>query len=160
MTSPQEYFNFCKNLSIESNCLSRKIGAIIVSPDGSILSSGYNHSPLPYSCDLRYTHDLSYITIPKQTPPKDIIKTCPRKLLHDPTLRLCPAIHAEVMAIYNCPHIPYNSTLYINAEIPCKNCASLISMTGIKTIYHSIPKAYDKLGPIILKENKITLITI
>lgn len=84
-----EYFlEICKTIGLNSKCLSRQIGAIIVR-DKSILSTGYNGPPrgVPH-CGERYARDENLYNKLNSDPVihemmyhNEIEKMCPRKVL-------------------------------------------------------------------------------
>ena len=124
-----EYFlNVAKAISMRSTCLRRKYGAVIVDATNTIVSSGYNGSPVgEENCS---DHG-----------------ECKREELHVPKgerYELCKAVHAEQNAIINCTkQCMIGSTIYIYGEnadgtlasgAPCLLCKRMIKNAGIKTV--------------------------
>lgn len=85
-----------------SGCSRRKVGAVIVSPELFVISKGYNLDLCQGVCS----------------------RTVSGKDLH-----LCPAIHAEMMAINKCRSFPKGSTLFVSCS-PCRKCAEYIAKLG------------------------------
>jgi dCMP deaminase len=83
-----------------------KVGAVIVNPDGKIMSTGYNG--LPKGMDDRRLHDRDF------------------KLRH--------VVHAEMNAIFNSDTHVRGCTLYISHP-PCPECAKLIRAAGIMNVF-------------------------
>lgn len=115
------FYNICKAIASKSPCHSRQIGAIIVR-DKSIVSTGYNGPPRGYPhCEA-------------------VDGKCPRhaKGYESGThLDECPATHAEANAIANAARLGVcvaGAELYLNTQIPCKDCMSLIVNAGITNV--------------------------
>jgi dCMP deaminase len=153
------FLNLCNAVSMNSKCLSRKVGAIIV--DGnSIISTGYNGAPrgIP-SCNERYKIDTELIAALGDRciyfhPDAD--GGCPRQALGFKSgegLEWCVATHGEVNAIINAARhgICVNgTTMYMNCNTPCKNCLAAIINSGITEIVVTSLNKYDKLSEYIL----------
>lgn len=122
-----EYFlNIAKEVARRSTCLRRQYGAVIVSPDHRILSTGYNGSASgePNCCD---------------------VGECYRKqqgIPHGQQYERCVAIHAEDNAITQAGRDAAGATLYlagwqdgeiIHAE-PCLMCARKIKNARIRKV--------------------------
>lgn len=144
----------CESLAKNSKCMSRQIGSLIVI-DKSIVSTGYNGPPRGTKhCIERY--NISHLTD----------RMCPRRLAgyrSGEGLHLCPAAHAEVNCISNAARLGVSvkgGTLYLNTCTPCKNCAAQIINAGIIQVVCLTLSAYDDLGPILLEEAGIEVLTI
>lgn len=126
----ESFLDIAKTVAGRSTCLRRRYGAVIVSKDGRIVSTGYNGAPKKRKncCD---------------------IGSCKRaKLKIEPGTHyeLCRAVHAEANAIINGnPLDMIGSTLYLsgtNSETnqptqyisPCAMCQRMIINAGIKEI--------------------------
>jgi dCMP deaminase len=113
-------------MSEMSNCVSYKVGAILVK-DGRIISTGYNGTPAGYiNCCEKFT-DYS---INQRENHHKFSETF--------------EIHAELNAILSAAKNGLSTdgcTLYCTLQ-PCNDCLKMICNTGIKTIYYN--KAYDK----------------
>jgi dCMP deaminase len=94
-----------------STCPDRHVGAVIVSPDRQILSTGYNGAP----AGLPHCTDVGCIAL--------LDGKCGR------------AIHAEINAMIYARHEIHGATLYVTAR-PCYACASAIVNAGIRRVYY------------------------
>ena len=135
-TQWDKYFhNLCIAVASKSSCLSRQIGAVIVS-DHSIVSTGYNGPPRGYPhCDgaICPRHEKGYKS--------------------GEGLLECPAAHAEANAIVNAARNGVSTlgcTLYLNTLIPCKDCMILIINAGIKEIVCEELKLYHEMSARLL----------
>ena len=93
-----------------------KVGAVIVSPDNRILSTGYNGYPRGYSDNYNVNREL----------------------------KLQLTVHAELNAILNAARYGIRvdgCTLYVTSLPPCSDCAKSIVQSGIaRVVCHEIPK--------------------
>lgn len=122
-----------------AKCYSRHIGAVIVdykSQDNPVIVSiGRNGPP----SKIAHCHTRN----PNQE------EVCPRKLLGFKSgegLHLCPAAHAERNAIVNaasCGIGTEGTTLYINTNIPCLECAKSIINSGISEVVVQSLESYE-----------------
>lgn len=126
------YFKYiCDAVASKSSCISRQIGAIIVR-DNSIVSTGYNG--------------------PARGFPHCEGNTCPRHakgFKSGEGLHTCPAGHAESNAIANAARLGVNvsdTTLYLNTDIPCKDCMILIVNAGIVAVVSETGNPYHELS--------------
>lgn len=116
------YLSIAGLWALRSTCSSKiAVGAVLVSPDGRVIASGYNGSPIgqPH-CD-----DDGCIT--------DELNHCVR------------AIHAEANAIIQCARHGVScvgATAYVTHE-PCNNCYNLMVQAGIVRIVYVIPYRGD-----------------
>jgi dCMP deaminase len=92
---------------------STKVGAVILRPDNTVVSMGYNGFPRNVNDDESIYNDR------------------PRKLLR--------TIHAELNAILTAHERLDNCTIYISPLFPCANCAACIIQTGIKRVICRMP---------------------
>ena len=138
-----EYFHsICKAVSNNSKCLSRQIGAILVR-DKVIICTGYNGPPrgIPH-CN------------------GDI---CPRRAkgyVSGDGLHLCPAAHAECNAIVQAARLGIQTRgaiLYLNTQIPCKDCLIKIINSGIEEVVCTEMKQYDFLTDFLLANSNIKI---
>jgi dCMP deaminase len=141
MTWDSYFYNLCKAVALNCKCRSRQIGAILVR-DRSVIATGYNGPARGIKeCGL----------------------TCPRKGLGFKSgegLDLCPAVHAEVNAVIDAARkgaSTLGSILYMNALLPCKNCAGVLINAGIKEIVVEDIISYDSLAKDMLEEANITI---
>jgi len=164
------FHSICVAISLNSPCMSRKIGAILVR-DKSIISTGYNGSArgIPHCGKDRFLLDdsLKGMTDSRLSKelysPAEINNTCPRQLLGFDSgqgLQYCPAQHAEVNCISNAARLGIsvlNSTLYMNSVIPCKNCFSTLINAGIVEIVVDKVTFYDTYTPFIANNSSIKI---
>lgn len=150
------FYNGCVFVSSRSRCLSRSIGALIVS-DNTIISTGYNGPPrgFPHCISERLKIDKHLEA--------DLVgkifgdSTCPRRSLGFSSgqgLEICPAAHAESNAISHAARLGVSvkgASLYLNAEIPCKSCMGLIINSGISEVICTEIKPYDYLTDLMVK---------
>lgn len=160
------YFNICLQVSRNSKCLSRKIGAILVE-DKRIISSGYNGPPegIP-SCDCRwfmdeqYAEDYKHVNFTKDNW-KDFKGQCPRKVLGFKSgegLDICPAVHAEANTIINCARkgfVSKGAIMYMSCGIPCMNCMKELINAGIKELVITKFSYYDKTSKYLLENSEV-----
>lgn len=91
-----------------------RVGAVIVRPDRTIVSVGYNGFP-------RGTADY-------------------HQLLNDRPTKLKRTVHAEVNAIVTSRQLLDDCTLFITPLYPCATCAGLIIQSGIKSVVAEMSK--------------------
>lgn len=153
-----------------SKCLSRRIGAVIVSDDRRIVSTGYNGPPrgIPH-CNERCLCDDNLIEVLKSydIDPKWASEqfTCPRKLIfnkmgkthHGSMLDLCIAGHAERNALLNVKQNIKDCTMYLTCGIPCSPCMTEIINSGMINEIVGVREdnPYDKESVFLLEFSKI-----
>jgi len=125
-----------------SSCLKMQVGAIIVSSDREILTTGYNGAPRGIeSCFEK--------------------NNCWRRqenIGHGKEKDLCMASHAEANAVYQAARKGIsllNSSIYVTTY-PCPTCAKAIIQTGIKEIIYLedyYGKQYDFSQKLLKKAN-------
>lgn len=160
------FYEMCKIVSLNSKCLSRKIGAVITF-DNSVISTGYNGPPrgVPH-CNTRYTNDKRIIE--KMIEHKieltgEVKRTCPRKVFGFKSgegLDNCIAGHAERNALINAARNGVsvnNATMYAYCPIPCSPCLIEIINAGIKEIVVTDLSYYDEQGEWLVKESGIVV---
>ena len=166
------FLNIAKEVSKQSKCLSRQIGAVLVQ-DKTIISTGYNgpargvkhcnERDLTFYYNISRTFDKTKL-YSSLTAGKDI---CPRQKLGYSSgqgLQLCQAGHAERNALIQCARhgvITKGATLYCYCGQVCKDCAIEIVNAGIKElVYLAGCNVYDKYAEVILRESGIEVRTI
>jgi len=129
---PSNYIEICNELAKQSNCFSRKVGALLVQ-DGKIISKAYNYS---IAC-------------------KD---KCIRKNLPSGSrlIDLCTSVHAEWQVINEAGKDAIGADLYVNVT-PCFTCVKMIIHSKIKRVIYD--EFYpDESGIKMLKDAGIELI--
>ena len=170
MNWDQYYFDICNVVKTNSKCLSRKIGSILVK-DKSIISTGYNGPSrgLPH-CNERYElnidTELRALLIDKEIDPDECDKNiCPRYALGFKSgegLQYCLASHSERNCILNAAKhgiCTNNSTLYLNTNVPCKDCLLEIINAGIKEVVCTDISFYDELSKFIVNNSELEIRT-
>ena len=164
-----DYFmNLCDVVASKSNCLSIKVGSVIVN-DKSVVSTGYNGPPRGVThCNKRHLEDDALIyammmrgihVIP------DELETCPRRLLGFQSgqgLQLCIAGHSERSAIANAArlgHCTKDCIIYTN-RMPCKDCMADIVNSGIIEIITKVYEFYDQEAKFIADSSGIKIRTL
>lgn len=102
----ERFFDLAALVGSWSKDPSTKVGAVIIRPDRTIASVGYNGFP----------RDVL-----------DIYTTRDDKLLR--------TVHAEANAIMSAREPLHGYTIYVTPLHPCANCAGLIIQSGIKTVH-------------------------
>jgi len=87
---------------------STKVGAIIVKPNNTILSNGYNG-------------------FPRGTDDSDV-------KLNNREVKYLRTVHAELNAILNCETRPVGCTIYVRPLPPCAQCSAAIIQSGITRV--------------------------
>lgn len=134
-TKEENFLDIAREISKRSTCLRRRYGAVIVSKDGRIVSTGYNGAPRTRKncCDLGVCSRVKLNIKPGSN------------------YELCRAVHAEANAILNGNAADIiGSTLYlagIDSETnkptkyiyPCSMCQRLILNAQIEKIVMEDP---------------------
>ena len=154
------YMKVAKAISELSYSKRNKVGCIIVSEDGQIVSQGYNGT-IKDQFDFNFcTTALKSLDHEKSYPCSYLVMTTKPEVLH-----------AESNAISKCSKYfssTLNTTMYITLS-PCIDCAKMIIQSGIKRIvFDELYKNIDGLEllkksniiveQLINKENKYELI--
>jgi dCMP deaminase len=131
----------CNAVASKSSCLSRQIGAILVR-DHSIVSTGYNGPARGYPhCE-------------GQCPRRQAGFKSGEGLVH------CPAAHAEGNCIANAARIGVSTVgtiLYMNTQIPCKDCMILLVNAGICEVVITDLTPYSNMSIDIAKYGNIQI---
>lgn len=109
------YMKMAKVLSELSYAERNKVGCIIVSPKGQIISQGYNGTPSGYDNCCEYTDETGKLITKKEV------------------------LHAESNAISKCAKwlsSTEDATLYVTLS-PCFECAKIIIQAGIKRVCYN-----------------------
>lgn len=116
-----------------SNCLRRKVAAIVRSKDGKMHPSGMNGYN---SCAVR---------------------GCLReKVVSGTSLERCRGVHAEIRALLNALPYTKEGTLYVT-HFPCSHCAPMIAEFGIKEVVYRYDYGDEQVSAEILVERGITI---
>jgi len=164
------FLNICKTISLNSKCLSRQIGAIIVK-DKSIISTGYNGPPRGVDhCGMRYLNDDKLIDKLKSKVGygtdliyEQVKDQCPRRVLGYASgegLHVCDSGHSERNCIVNAARHGVSvkdGILYCNCPIPCTPCLIEIINSGIKEIVVTSMDCYDEMGEWLVKQSGILI---
>jgi dCMP deaminase len=139
-----EYFmNIAQVVASRSICLRHQIGAVIVSGDKQILSTGYNGPPRGMKhCDERGGCIRALHNVPSGT-----------------RQEYCYGLHAEQNAIVQAAREGIRllgSTLYCTYE-PCSLCARMIVNAGIEKVYF-MANYPDDLTRTILNEGGVAYV--
>lgn len=165
MKNPDLFFmDIAERVSLQSKCLSRKFGAVIVKGD-QIVSTGWNGPPRGvYHCGVdRYQASFELNMKLNKISMRDISSCCPRKLMGFPSgqgLEWCTAAHAEANAIFNAARRGISTlgcTLYLNGVIPCKDCLIAIIQAGITEVVCLEDNFYHPHSKFLLNCSEITL---
>ena len=139
------WLNICKELSTQSTCIRKAVGAVLLDDNGQILSTGWNGvaHDLPHCNEERVSSLLQQKLILGHGVPHyvdNIIKTTtyPNKCAgahHDSGqgLDICEAIHAEQNALLQCADVQKIHTVYVTVS-PCRHCMKLIMNTSAKRV--------------------------
>lgn len=110
------WMNVTHDIAKRSACTKAQLGAVIVTTDNRIISSGYNGPPAAYTGTCE--HD------------------CPRAQSGDTSSSYdaCISIHAELNAIMFCSRADREgATLFVNGVV-CISCAKIIANSGIARV--------------------------
>lgn len=110
---------------------SNKVGAVIVRPDQTLASIGFNGFPRVMPDNADWLHDRA--------------KKYPR------------TIHAELNAREVCPERPIGYTLYVWPVLPCDRCATHVAQSGITRVVAPIcpPHWLERWGPALEEAHQI-----
>lgn len=108
------YMRMAKAIAELSYAQKKKVGSIIVSPEGQVISQGFNGTPTGFD-------------------------NCCEDVLPDGTLKTKPEVlHSESNALMKCAKYTSSTkdaTLYVTLS-PCINCAKLIIQAEIKRVVY------------------------
>jgi len=160
------FLRIAREVSENSKCLSRKIGAVLVR-DNSIISTGYNGP----ARGVRHCNDRCidfYINLergPKGTPfefdDSKKLDQCPRRRFGYESgkgLHLCQAGHAERNALIQAARngiSTLGTTLYAYCGQICKDCAIELINAGVKELVYLEGPEYDGYSGAILTEGGV-----
>ena len=107
------FFDLCMANAAMSKDPSTKVGAVIVRPDRTVVSMGFNGFP-------RGCHDDEHLYAERETKYRRVI-------------------HAEMNAILTAKEPLTGCTLYVWPMPPCDRCAAHIIQSGIAKVYAPFP---------------------
>ncbi len=169
------YHELCTVVAKKSQCLSRKIGAVLVK-DKTVISTGYNGPPRGVkTCDERWKTDKSM----REAAGFETSKTnvdeaefgaiyntrlegvCPRYVSEfgfksGEGLEWCVAGHAERNALINAARMGIGTKgtiLYMDCGMPCTPCMVEIVNAGVEQIVVTKETFYDQSAEYVLKES-------
>lgn len=153
------------NLSLQSHCIKRRVGAVLCSKEGFIVSAAYNEVPQPgKSCIEEYR--MCYRDFFRNKLKEELIKfiycpNCGTKLKGQPTmsnlicsicnaefvkfppsfkaLDKCQALHAEEITILRTPEFQINESSLYTTTFPCLQCAKRIIHARLKKVIYIDP---------------------
>lgn len=175
------YHELCQTIAKKSQCLSRKIGAILVR-DKAVIAQGYNGPPRGVmTCDRRWREDekMRQEAIDKSikhpgndglSPFENIDKVfyrthlegkCPRYVPEmgfksGEGLEWCVAGHAERNALINAARFGIatkGTIMYMDCGTPCTPCLVEIINAGISEIVITREHYYDPSAEYLLRES-------
>lgn len=111
--TPNFYIGLARYVATASRDPSTKVGAVIVRPDRTIASVGFNGMP-------RGMSDAPELYLDRAT-------------------KLSRTIHAEVNAILNAAEPVKGYDLYVSALPPCAACALVVVQSGIRRVFYERP---------------------
>jgi deoxycytidylate deaminase/dephospho-CoA kinase len=149
--------------SQQSSCMKRKVGAVIVDPDGNVVSSGYNEVPKDErpceaeygACHRDWASNDFFSTLKKVVPEvggreEDLRRAFRAKFR---ILDYCRALHAEETAILNlvrnAVNVPLSTCALYTTTYPCRLCANKIASIGIKRVIYMEPYPDDEAKAIL-----------
>ncbi len=152
MSWDKYYLDICNTVAVNSKCLSRQIGAILVR-DKSIISTGYNGPPrgVPHcserrGLDVKLRDKLFSSGVYGAVCPT---KICPRQSMGYKSgegLEWCIASHAERSSLINAARhgiATKDAIMCMNCGIPCAPCCVEIINAGIIEIVCTSLEYYD-----------------
>lgn len=124
------------NLALQSRCLKRRVGAVLCSKDGFIISAAYNEVPPPgKSCIEEY--GMCYRDFFRNKLKQELgVKFLPPSIK---ALDKCRALHAEEVVILRTPQFLINESTLYTTTFPCLQCAKRILHVGIREVIYIDP---------------------
>lgn len=118
-----------KAVALRADCSRRKVGAVLMTPNHSIVATGYNGSPPGGPSCLLGNCPRGRMS-KEEVPPYDAANPSS----YDQGPGLCIALHAEQNVILRANwDLMEGSTLYVTDE-PCAGCARMIKGTPIERV--------------------------
>jgi len=160
------FLRIAREVSKQSKCLSRQIGAILVK-DKAIISTGYNGPARGVKhCNERNLKFYADVIGVKALPVNNELcekagEVCPRRYFNFKSgqgLYLCQAGHAERNALIQAARngiSTKNTTLYCYCSLPCLQCMVEIINSGVSKLVYLKGEDYDRYSRILLEESKL-----
>lgn len=161
------FFGVAKAVSLNSKCLSRQIGGVLVQ-DKSIIGTGYNGPPrgLP-DCGIRHKLDIDLWAKYKAVDPffdQTVTTTkCPRQLLgygSGEGLEWCISGHSERNCLINSARngiATKGSTMYLTCNIPCSPCLVELINAGVTEVVVTSFDFYDASSKFLIDQSGIKI---
>ena len=152
------YLRMARVWAENSYAIRLKVGALIVSKEGSIISDGYNGTPRGFENVCEYSEDKNREPFSNLT---DERKRAHLKKISQEGVKLITkpyVLHAEANAITKLARSTQSSngsTLYVT-DMPCMECAKLIIQAGIRRVVYERPYRVDD-GVKLLERAGITV---
>ena len=165
------YLELCQTVAKKSQCLSRKIGAILVR-DKAVVSQGYNGPPRGVkTCDERWYLDSKMRAAAgfdkwnlqdfADKFDNDLVGKCPRYVKEfgfksGQGLEWCVAGHAERNTLINAARSGIktkNTIMYMDCGVPCTPCLVEIVNAGVKEIVVIKMEFYDVSAEYLLNQS-------
>ena len=135
------YLRMARIWSENSYAIRLKVGCLVVSKDGNIISDGYNGTPIGFENVCEYSEDKSrepFRDLPDERKRAYLKKISQEgvKLISKPYV-----LHAEANAITKLARSTQSSegaTLYCT-DMPCMECSKLIIQAGVKRVVYERP---------------------
>lgn len=169
----QWYHEICQTVAKKSNCLSRKIGAILVR-DKAIVSQGYNGPPRGVQlCHERWFTDKKLrekagfqdwgLNDFADKFKRDLEGVCPRYVKElgfksGQGLEWCVAGHAERNVLINAARSGIKTKgciMYMDCGVPCSPCLVEIINAGIEEIVVTKMEYYDVSAEYLLSQSNL-----
>lgn len=168
-----KFLQLAKLIGENSKCMNRQIGAILVTPDGTVVGTGYNGPArgVPHCNDTSRLIQIQAIMesrgagqrFTEKFKEKWNARKCPRHILgfdSEEGLFICQAGHAERNVLINSARNGIKTkgcVLYCYCGIPCSPCAVEIVNAGIDTIICIDERSYDADARWILQHGKVKI---
>jgi dCMP deaminase len=160
------FFEIASVVAKNSKCLSRQVGAILVS-GRNVIVSGYNGPPagVPH-CEERYGIDgplkieLDRRGIEKN---EENMKLCPRRTLGYKSgegLEWCVAGHAERNVLITAAKHGISTdgkSMYLTCAVPCSPCLVEIINAGIREVVVTKIEYYDVMSYYLVVNSKLII---
>lgn len=152
------YLQMARIWAENSYAIRLKVGALVVSKDGNIISDGYNGTPRGFENVCEYTEDKSRELYKDLS---DDWKRAHLKKISQEGVKLISkpyVLHAEANAITKLARSTQScegATIYVT-DMPCIECAKLIIQSGISRVVYERPYRLDD-GIILLKRAGIEI---